>query len=404
MIYLDSAATSLLKPRTVHMAVQNAMRTMASPGRGGHRPALLAAETAYDCRALLAELFSAPGPENVVFTMNATHALNIAISSLISSGDRVVVSGWEHNAVTRPLHLIGADIDVAASPLFNREATVDAFREKIPGAKAVVCTHVSNVFGFVLPIYEIAALCRKAGVPLIVDASQSAGLIEVDMAELGAEFICMPGHKGLMGPQGTGVLLCRESGQPLMAGGTGSESRSQTMPEFLPDRLEAGTHNIPGIAGLMAGAEYVRAHGADNIGAHEHSLMRRMARQLEGAGAWCLKPRRQLTGRCAFNQAREHRLRRARRRAWQKGSVRPGGTSLRSTGARNSWDTGYGNREIELFALQHAQGNRCSRAAAPTNCCMKSLSRCVNVVAISSRLLYNTMTNCRAPVLPRARA
>lgn len=282
MIYLDSAATSLLKPRTVHMAVQNAMRTMASPGRGGHRPALLAAETAYDCRALLAELFSAPGPENVVFTMNATHALNIAISSLISSGDRVVVSGWEHNAVTRPLHLIGADIDVAASPLFNREATVDAFREKIPGAKAVVCTHVSNVFGFVLPIYEIAALCRKAGVPLIVDASQSAGLIEVDMAELGAEFICMPGHKGLMGPQGTGVLLCRESGQPLMAGGTGSESRSQTMPEFLPDRLEAGTHNIPGIAGLMAGAEYVRAHGADNIGAHEHSLMRRMARQLEG--------------------------------------------------------------------------------------------------------------------------
>lgn len=282
MIYLDSAATSLLKPRTVHMAVQNAMRTMASPGRGGHRPALLAAETAYDCRALLAELFSAPGPENVVFTMNATHALNIAISSLVSSGDRVVVSGWEHNAVTRPLHLIGADIDVAASPLFNREATVDAFREKIPGAKAVVCTHVSNVFGFVLPIYEIAALCRKACVPLIVDASQSAGLIEVDMAELGAEFICMPGHKGLMGPQGTGVLLCRESGWPLMAGGTGSESRSQTMPEFLPDRLEAGTHNIPGIAGLMAGAEYVRAHGADNIGAHEHSLMRRMARQLEG--------------------------------------------------------------------------------------------------------------------------
>ena len=282
MIYLDSAATSLLKPRTVHMAVQNAMRTMASPGRGGHRPALLAAETAYDCRALLAELFSAPGPENVVFTMNATHALNIAISSLISSGDRVVVSGWEHNAVTRPLHLIGADIDVAASPLFNREATVDAFREKIPGAKAVVCTHVSNVFGFVLPIYEIAALCRNAGVPLIVDASQSAGLIEVDMAELGAEFICMPGHKGLMGPQGTGVLLCRESGRPLMAGGTGSESRSQTMPEFLPDRLEAGTHNIPGIAGLMAGAEYVRAHGADNIGAHEQSLMRRMARQLEG--------------------------------------------------------------------------------------------------------------------------
>ena len=221
------------------MAVQNAMRTMASPGRGGHRPALLAAETAYDCRALLAELFSAPGPENVVFTMNATHALNIAISSLISSGDRVVVSGWEHNAVTRPLHLIGADIDVAASPLFNREATVDAFREKIPGAKAVVCTHVSNVFGFVLPIYEIAALCRKAGVPLIVDASQSAGLIEVDMAELGAEFICMPGHKGLMGPQGTGGL-CVAKGveiEPHKSGGTGVQTylRRHRLREPQPD-------------------------------------------------------------------------------------------------------------------------------------------------------------------------
>lgn len=281
MIYLDSAATSLLKPRTVHAAMLNAMRTMASPGRGGHRPALLAAEAAYDCRALLADLFSAPGPENVVFTMNATHALNIAIFSLVKRGDRVVVSGWEHNAVTRPLHLIGADIDVAASPLFNTEAAVAAFREKIPGAKAVVCTHVSNVFGFVLPIYEIAALCREEGVPLIVDASQSAGLMEVDMARLGAEFICMPGHKGLLGPQGTGVLLCRENGRPLMAGGTGSESRNQSMPEFLPDRLEAGTHNIPGIAGLMAGAEYVRSHGAANIGAHERVLMRRMARQLE---------------------------------------------------------------------------------------------------------------------------
>ena len=245
MIYLDSAATSLLKPRTVHAAMLNAMRTMASPGRGGHRPALLAAEAAYDCRALLADLFSAPGPENVVFTMNATHALNIAIFSLVKRGDRVVVSGWEHNAVTRPLHLIGADIDVAASPLFNTEAAVAAFREKIPGAKAVVCTHVSNVFGFVLPIYEIAALCREEGVPLIVDASQSAGLMEVDMARLGAE------------------------------------SRNQAMPEFLPDRLEAGTHNIPGIAGLMAGAEYVRSHGAANIGAHERALMRRMARQLE---------------------------------------------------------------------------------------------------------------------------
>lgn len=281
MIYLDSAATSLLKPRSVPAAVLRAMRSMASPGRGGHRPALLAAETAYDCRALLAELFSAPGPENVVFTMNATHALNIALASLVGEGDRVVVSGWEHNAVTRPLHMLGARVDVARAPLFDSAATLEAFRERIPGAKAVVCTHVSNVFGFVLPVYDIARLCREEGVPFVLDASQSAGVLDVDMSRLGAEFIAMPGHKGLMGPQGTGVLLCREGARPLMAGGTGSESRSQTMPDFLPDRLEAGTHNIPGIAGLMAGAEFVLSRGAENIGAHERGLLRVMSGALE---------------------------------------------------------------------------------------------------------------------------
>lgn len=281
MIYLDSAATSLLKPRSVPAAVLGAMRSMASPGRGGHKPALLAAETAYDCRCLLAELFSAPGPENVVFTMNATHALNIALSSLVSKGDRVVVSGWEHNAVTRPLHMLGAEIDVARAPLFDTAATLEAFRRRVPGAKAVVCTHVSNVFGFVLPVYDIARLCREAGVPFVLDASQSAGVLDVDMSRLGAEFIAMPGHKGLLGPQGTGVLLCREGAKPLMAGGTGSESRSQTMPDFLPDMLEAGTHNIPGIAGLMAGAEFVRTRGVESIGAHERGLLQRLARALE---------------------------------------------------------------------------------------------------------------------------
>lgn len=281
MIYLDSAATSLLKPRSVHMAVQNAMRTMASPGRGGHRPALRAAETAYDCRVCLAELFKVPEPEDVVFTMNATHGLNIAINTLVSAGDRVVVSGWEHNAVTRPLRMLGADVDVAWAPVFDSASTIDAFRSKIPGAACVVCTHVSNVFGFILPIYEIAELCREYGVPLIVDASQSAGVLEVDARRLGAEFIAMPGHKGLLGPQGTGILLCRGEARPLMAGGTGSESRSQSMPDFLPDRLEAGTHNIPGITGLLAGAQYVRAHGTAEIGAHERELTVLLAGALE---------------------------------------------------------------------------------------------------------------------------
>lgn len=215
-----------------------------------------------------------------MFTMNATHALNIAIFSLVKRGDRVVVSGWEHNAVTRPLHLIGADIDVAASPLFNTEAAVAAFREKIPGAKAVVCTHVSNVFGFVLPIYEIARSAARRACRL----SWTPSVRGPDGGRHGAARRRVHLRAGPQGPPrtpGHGVLLCRENGGPSMGGRTGSESRSLAMPEFLPDRLEAGTHNIPGIAGLMAGAEYVRSHGAANIGAHERALMRRMARQLE---------------------------------------------------------------------------------------------------------------------------
>lgn len=282
MIYLDSAATSLQKPRSVHMAVQNAMRTMASPGRGGHRPALLAANCAFDCRAELAELFNVREPENVVFTMNATHGLNIAIQSLVKRGDRVVISGYEHNAVTRPLHMLGADIDIAWAPVFDAESMLETFRLKIPGASAVVCTHVSNVFGYILPIYEIAELCREQGVPLIVDASQSAGVLEVDAQRLGAQFIAMPGHKGLYGPQGTGVLICRSGARPIMAGGTGSDSRSQGMPEFLPDRLEAGTHNIPGTAGLMAGARYVKSRGTAQIEAHERELTALLADALHG--------------------------------------------------------------------------------------------------------------------------
>ncbi|HBR07791.1 MAG TPA: cysteine desulfurase [Clostridiales bacterium] len=273
MIYLDSAATSLLKPSEVHSAVLDAMKTMASPGRGSHAPAEKAAETAFECRCLLADLFHVPEPEQVVFTMNATHGLNIAILSMIKPGDRVVVSGYEHNAVMRPLQLAGAQVDVAASPLFDAEAAVEAFAKRIPGAAAVVCNHVSNVFGFILPIDAIAALCREHGVPLIIDASQSAGVIGIDFTSLGARFMAMPGHKGLMGPQGTGVLICSGQVRPLMAGGTGSNSRSADMPDFLPDRLEAGTHNITGIAGLMAGAKYIKRLGTVRIEEYERKLM-----------------------------------------------------------------------------------------------------------------------------------
>lgn len=277
MIYLDSAATSLLKPPSVVRATAMAMRTMASPGRGGHSAAMRAAGTVFTCREAAAELFHVPEPERVVFTMNATHALNIAIRSLVSPGDPVVISGYEHNSVTRPLHALGAQVRVAESPLFEPEAAVSAFRRALPGAKAVVCTMVSNVFGYLLPVREIAELCAAAGVPLIVDASQAAGCVAFDAAALGAAFVAMPGHKGLLGPQGTGILLCFAQPKPLLCGGTGSQSVLQDMPEELPDRLEAGTHNVPGIAGLLAGIRYLSAQGVENI---ERRLAQRLTAQL----------------------------------------------------------------------------------------------------------------------------
>ncbi|BAK99534.1 cysteine desulfurase family protein [Oscillibacter valericigenes Sjm18-20] len=275
MIYFDSAATSFQKPETVCNAMETALREMSSPGRGGYPEAMQAAETLLSCRTELAELFHVPEPEQVVFTMNATHGLNIAIKSLIPYGGKVVISGYEHNAVTRPLAALAADIRVAGAPLFRPDLVTEAFEKAItPDVDAVICNHVSNVFGAVQPVEAVAAICREKGVPFIIDASQSAGVLPLDMTALGATFIAMPGHKGLYGPQGTGVLLCCEKAEtsPLMEGGTGSVSIQQEMPEFLPDRLEAGTHNVPGIAGLLAGVRFVRGMGEDAICLHERKL------------------------------------------------------------------------------------------------------------------------------------
>lgn len=279
MVYLDCAATTLEKPCRVAQAAARAMQTMASPGRGSHRPAELAAEVVFACREAAAELFGLDDPERVVFTGNATHGLNIAIKSLVRPGDAVVVSGYEHNAVTRPLHAIGrVDIRVADGPLFRPRAMLERFERLVTSdVTCVICTHMSNVFGYILPMDEIAELCARRGVPLIVDASQSAGCVPVDAGKWRAAFVAMPGHKGLYGPQGTGLLLCSAPVKPLLEGGTGSASVLQTMPDYLPDRLEAGTHNIPGIAGLLEGIRFVRGRGVERIGRHEASLSRKMA-------------------------------------------------------------------------------------------------------------------------------
>ena len=202
MIYLDSAATSLIKPVCVERAVVTAMRTMASPGRAAI--CLLRAAEVYAAREAAAELFNMEDSAGVVFTSNATHALNIAIGSLAKPGTRVVISGFEHNSVTRPLAAIGANIRPAGTRLFDAADTLADFEAKIKDAELVVCTHVSNVFGYVLPVYEIGELCRARSVPFIVDASQSAGVLDVDFRRLGAAFVAMPGHKALFRSAGNG--------------------------------------------------------------------------------------------------------------------------------------------------------------------------------------------------------
>ncbi len=269
MIYLDNGATSFHKPPAVYRAVLDAMGSCANPGRGGYGAAMAAASRIYGCREAASELFGCQ-PEQVVLTTSCTHGLNIAIRSLVKPGANVVISGFEHNAVTRPLHALGAKIKVAGRKLFDWEDTLDCFESALrSGVNAAVFTHVSNVFGYILPVEEMANLCRDHGVPFILDAAQSAGTLPLSLKKLGADFIAMPGHKGLLGPQGTGLLLCSDSGQPLLQGGTGSESAMQEMPDFLPDRLEPGTLNVPGYAGLREGLRYLSRAGVETIHARE---------------------------------------------------------------------------------------------------------------------------------------
>ena len=282
-VYLDNGATSLHKPPQVAKAMLRAMANCANPGRGGHPAAMEAARVVYTCRERAGKLFDC-APEQVVFTANCTHSLNLALRSLVRPGDRVVITGFEHNAVTRTLHTLGAKVCVAGRRLFDWEDTLRSWKTALAGADAAVFTAASNVFGYVLPVAELARLCREAGVPFVVDAAQGAGSMPLSLKELGAAFLAMPGHKGLLGPMGTGLLLCSRVPEPLLTGGTGSESRRQDMPDFLPDRAEAGTLNVPGIAGLSEGIGFLLRTGVERIGAAERIQAAQCARGLEKLG------------------------------------------------------------------------------------------------------------------------
>lgn len=287
MIYLDNAATTLKKPASVRTAVRDAMLHAASAGRSAYRPAMLAADILYDTRLIASSFFDVDGVNDIIFTFNATHALNIAINSISHHVKYIAFTGIEHNSTIRPLAALskrGITVMPLNTPLWQPERFLDEAEQACrSGIECFVVNHVSNVFGYRLPIEELDEILQRYGAVMILDASQSAGICPISARSMpSAAAICMPGHKGLYGPQGTGLLLTlhKEVREPLMLGGTGSESLLEEMPAELPDRLEAGTHNIAGIAGLFEGIRFVSSIGTENILRHEQSLQQLLSNLL----------------------------------------------------------------------------------------------------------------------------
>ena len=281
MIYLDNAATTRQKPPQVIDAVVRAMTTMGNAARGAHSSSLQASRAIYDARCKLAALFGCPRPDHVIFTANSTEALNIAINGILSPGDHAVSTDLEHNSVLRPLYRLEAERRVAldfvpADRLGNVEYG-DFERLIRPETRAIVCTHGSNLTGNLIDVARVGEIAHRHGALLIVDASQTAGSVPIDMEAMGIDVLCFTGHKGLMGPQGTGGLCVREDVEirPWKVGGSGVHSYSKTQPEDYPTRLEAGTLNSHGIMGLSAALDFIQATGVDTIGRHERALMRR---------------------------------------------------------------------------------------------------------------------------------
>ena len=280
MIYLDNAATTMHKPQTVIDAVTQAMCSLGNAGRGATSGALDAARTIHACRAKLARLLGCPRADHVCFTPNSTAALNTAINGVVRPGDRVVTTVLEHNSVLRPLNRLAAEQGVTVEHAgcdANGALDYDELERLVtPGTRAVVVTHASNVTGNAVDIARVAAIAHAAGALAIVDASQSAGTARVDMQTIGLDIVCFTGHKGLMGPQGTGGLYVRPglTMAPLVVGGSGIHSFDETHPSQMPTALEAGTLNVPGLAGLGAGVEWILSQGVEVLHEKEMALTR----------------------------------------------------------------------------------------------------------------------------------
>lgn len=280
MIYLDNAATTLRKPDGVIAAVVKAMESMGNSSRGTHEGALDAARSVYRTRAKLGRMFGC-NPERVVFTCNSTEALNIAISGTINEDDHVITTDLEHNSVLRPLYRLqaekGVELSFAAADKLGNVDYADFERLMQPNTKAIVCTHASNLTGNHIDIQRVGEIAHSHGALLIVDASQTAGCFPINIKEMGVDVLCFTGHKSLMGPQGTGGLCIGEGVEirPFKVGGSGVQSYSTTQPEEYPTRLEAGTLNGHGIAGLGAALDFIEQVGMEAIYEKEHMLMTR---------------------------------------------------------------------------------------------------------------------------------
>lgn len=285
MIYLDNSATSFPKPKSVGEAMLNFMNTVgANPGRSGHALSIEAAKIIYAAREEIADLFGVSDPLRVVFSGNATESINLVIKGLCKPGDHVLVSPMEHNAVMRCLDNCKSN-NVTFSVLpSNEEGMVlaDEIADAIlPNTVLIIVNHVSNVSGLIQPIREIGKAAKKANVPFMIDAAQSAGVFKIDMKEDNIDLVAFTGHKALYGPQGTGGLVISDTFNyeritPLKYGGTGSKSECEVQPTFLPDKFESGTPNTVGIAGLLEGVRYVKSVGLDNIHAKEKALSRQL--------------------------------------------------------------------------------------------------------------------------------
>ena len=280
MIYLDNAATSFIRPPAVVEAVAQALCSLGNVGRGAHDGSLSAARTVYGCREKLCRFFGGDDPGRVCFTLNATEALNEALFGAISPGDHVISTDLEHNSVLRPLYRLagqGTELSFLAADAQGRVDYEELPHLLRPHTKALVCTHASNLTGNLLDIRRLGAFCREQGLLFIVDASQTSGSLPIDMGADGIDLLCFTGHKGLLGPQGTGGLLIGPGIElrPFKTGGTGVQSHLKEQPAAYPARMEAGTLNGHGIAGLSAALDFLEATGVAAIHKHTTALMRR---------------------------------------------------------------------------------------------------------------------------------